>query len=170
MKNNEESKGDEKDKINFVIGNKNSKVVFDKKAIGQGKTVPFVARKLRALGTGRNKHQPRVCYEYTYSNEAEKQGKMRKYTVVKNKLDRDLPENLIDFLLLKKRSNYDNEKRLKLLRQNKQADWDRAEKDWDSSEDDEEDAINNYVWYSGEDPSNYFVMATRDSTFYEKDS
>ena len=38
-----------KDKINFMIGNKNSKMAFDNKAIGQGKTVPFVARRLRSV-------------------------------------------------------------------------------------------------------------------------
>jgi len=43
---------------------------------------------------------------------------MRKYTIVKNKQDRELPLNLIDFLLLKKKSNYETETRLTLLRQN----------------------------------------------------
>jgi hypothetical protein len=94
---------------------------------------------------------------------------MRKYTVVKNKQDRDLPLNLIDFLLLKKKSNYENEVRLNLLRLNDQEDWDRAEKEWDSSEDDNEDAVNNFIWYSTEDPNNYFVMATRDKNLFEKD-
>ena len=98
-----------------MIGNNNSKVVFDKKALGQGKTVPFAAKKLRSL-QGKIKNNNRVCYEYTYSNEPGKEGNIRKYTVVKNKLDRGLPENLIDFLLLKKRSNYDVEMRQKLLR------------------------------------------------------
>lgn len=76
--------------------------------------MPFVAKKLRSL-QGKIKNQ-RVCYEYTYNNDPGKEGKMRKYTVVKNKQERGLPENLIDFLLLKKRSNYDNETRQKLLR------------------------------------------------------
>ena len=156
-----------KDKINFMIGNKNSKMAFDNKAIGQGKTVPFVARRLRSVQGKKN--QPRITYEYTYSKEPGQEGKMRKYTVVKNKQDRDLPLNLIDFLLLKKKSNYENEVRLNLLRLNDQEDWDRAEKEWDSSEDDNEDAVNNFIWYSTEDPNNYFVMATRDKNLFEKD-
>ena len=76
-------------------------------------------------------------------------------------MDRDLPENLIDFLLINKKCNYLNEARLKLLRKNEQADWDRLDKDWDSSEEEVDDAVNNFIWYRGDqDPDNYFTMMT----------
>jgi hypothetical protein len=85
-------------------------------------------------------------------------------------MDRDLPENLIDFLLIKKKCNYLNEARLKLLRKNEQADWDRLDKDWDSSEEEVDDAVNNFIWYRGDqDPDNYFTMMTRHNDFIEKD-
>lgn len=61
-------------------------MAFDNKAIGQGKTVPFVARRLRSVQGKKN--YPRICYEYTYNKEPGQEGKMRKYTVVKNKHDR----------------------------------------------------------------------------------
>jgi hypothetical protein len=98
---------------------------------------------------------------------------MRKYTVVRSKLERNLPDNLIDLLILQKLSIYDKEMRNKLLRQNDKDDWDRLEKDWDSSEsdEDEQEAVNNFIWYYGaDDPNNYFAMITRNNTFYEKDT
>jgi hypothetical protein len=58
----EDDSGDEenKDSINFNVGEKTTKVTFDKKAPGQGKTVPFVARKLRRVHGV--KKQQRVIY------------------------------------------------------------------------------------------------------------
>lgn len=77
---------------------------------------------------------------------------------------------MIDFLLLKKANNYSNEARLMILRQHDQTDWDKYERDWDSSEDDNEDAVNNFIWYKGPaDPDNYFTMSTRSNDSFEKD-
>lgn len=126
-----------------------------------------MVRKLRSV-KGRKKEQ-RIVYQYIHNNDGD--GKPRKYTLVQNKTDRDLPENLIDFLLIKKQSNYQNENRVRLLRMNNQEDWDRLEKDFDSSEDEGENCINNFIWYHHDkDPDNYFTMATRCHDFFEKDT
>ena len=54
---------------------------------------------------------------------------------------------------------------------NEQEDWDRLEKDFDSSEDEDDNNVNNFIWYHhDQDPDNYFTMSTRCHDFFERDS
>lgn len=156
----EEKKQNEETKdLFFDLGSTKKRIVFEP-APGQDKSVPLIVRRLRrAQGA---KKQETVVYQYRYSNEPGKEGEKKKYSIIKGRKERDLPENLIDFLLLKKQCNYQTEARVKLLRQNEQEDWDRLDRERDSSDDEVEDSTYNYVWYNGaEDQDNYFAMMTR---------
>jgi len=65
-----------------------------------------------------------VQYEYRYSNDPNnQQEKPRKTVVVRKRVDRKGPQNLIDVLIIQKLNMYEREERMRLLKEHDDEDW-----------------------------------------------
>lgn len=82
-----------------------------------------------------------------------------KSKVIKKVVERKPPGNLIDILIAKKASFYDQESRMLQLRECNEKELKELTAEYNSSED--EDMEENFAWFSDSDPDNYFVFATK---------
>ena len=122
-------------------------------------------------------NQPRVQYEYRYSNDPEnQQEKPRKTVIVKKRALRRGPQNMIDMLIYQKLNMYEREERMRLLKEHDDSDWQKMQTEYNSSEEDDidtnkrlQDETENYAWYRYNDPDSYFVLATKHKNLIEKD-
>ena len=128
---------------------------------GKNEGVPQIAQKLRPA-----KKKQRIYYAYTYDNKTGESGQAdpKKVKVIKKRVERRQPENLIDILVMQKQYLYDKEQRMKMLKEQDEVEWEKMTEEYNSSE--EEDDEENFAWYNHEDDQTYFVLCTKHKNIY----
>ena len=93
---------------------------FWKTTPGKNDAVPQIAQKLRPA-----KKKQRIFYAYTYDNKTEESGATdpKKVKVIKKRVERRHPENLIDMLIMQKQYLYEKEQRIKVLKEQDEDEW-----------------------------------------------
>lgn len=78
----------------------------------------------------------RVQYQYQYSNDpAHQQDKPVKTAIIRKRVDRKGPQNLVDVLIIQKLNMYEREERMRLLKEHDDEDWNKMQVEYNSSED-----------------------------------
>ena len=142
-------------------GNVDPKKIW-KLSPGKNENVPQIAQKLRPA-----KKKQRIYYAYTYDNKTGESGQAepQKVKVIKKRVERRQPENLIDILVMQKQYLYDKEQRMKILKEQDEEEWSKMTEEYNSSE--EEDDEENFAWYNHEDNQTYFVLCTKHKNIYK---
>ena len=130
--------------------------------LGKNENVPEIAQKLRPT-----KKKQRIYYAYTYDNKTEEGGSTdpKKVKVIRKRVERRQPENLIDILVLQKQYLYEKEQRMKILKEQDDFEWAKMTEEYNSSE--EEDDEENFAWYDHKDNETYFVLCTKYKNIYQ---
>ena len=129
---------------------------------GKNESVPQIAQKLRPA-----KKKQRIYYAYTYdtkTGEGGKEADAKKVKVIRKRVERRQPENLIDILVMQKQYLYDKEQRMRVLKEQDEDEWAKMTQEYNSSE--EEDDEENFAWYKPNDKETYFVLCTKHKNVY----
>ena len=76
---------------------------------------------------------------------------------------------MIDVLILKKQTVYQNEEKMRILKEQDDKAWNEMQKQYNSSDDSEEQRDEDYSWLDVEDNDTYFTLCTKFKNNYEKD-
>ena len=85
--------------------------------------------------------------------------------MIRKRVERRQPENLIDILVLQKQYLYEKEQRMKILKEQDDSEWAKMTEEYNSSE--EEDDEENFAWYDHKDNETYFVLCTKYKNIYQ---
>lgn len=140
--------------------------IFKKHVEGQGDRVPDIVKGL----TQNTSNKERVRYQYTYATEnGEVVGEEpKKSVVIKKKSERKGPNDLIELLTREKDQMWNREQRMKVLKEQDEAEWQKLIEEFNSSDSDDEEE--DFAWYDMEDKDTYFVLTTLNKIVYLKDT
>lgn len=115
--------------------NHSSGAIFMKNVVGQGSKIPAIARRLKLK---KSTMQERVRYQYTYKEEGELEGESKKSLVIKKRIERPTPKDLVHMLTREKQDLWNKEQYLRFLKEEE-----NKKGDSDSDEHEEE----NFAWF-----------------------
>lgn len=110
------------------------------------------------------KREPLIRYVYTHV--PENGDAPQKTAVIKKRLSKSQPNDLVQMLIEKKQILYQKEQKMQTEREAEDIKYRESTTEYLSS--DEEDLEENFVWYKDTSPGNYFCLCTKTKNVIEE--